>query len=435
MTQLEPPPTEPVPFVAPVDEQIEALDPAQRSLSDALRVSFGILKLLIILLLIAYICSGIFRVREQQLAVLLVFGRIVGEAGAEVYGPGWHIGPPPPIGEMVPIPVAPQQLNITRAFWYEVRDFDRVTTVQDRVRRAGPLNPLRDGSLVTGDANIVHARSQVTYKVSSEGAVDYVENIGDMGLARQIVRNAVESGIVHAVAQIEADELISGRAGVSVARRRAQEVLDEMRTGIQITGFNTTGSEMPLSVLLAYKDVSNAENEKASLIDEARTQFAEILGQTAGEAYQDLHDLIQQYEAASSQQQSSEVERLAEQLNRSITELRMNPEHGGKAIGGDVAAVINQAHTRRTEMVQSVKSEAERFNRLLTQYRENPDLLLHRRFEHLRESIFTGDVEVIYTPTDANIWLEDATDPEIQQQRQEELFRKNQEQVRDQNRQ
>ena len=59
----------------------EELDPAQRSLADALKVSFQLLKLAMIGLVIAYILTGLFWVKEQQQAIRLRFGRMVGEIG------------------------------------------------------------------------------------------------------------------------------------------------------------------------------------------------------------------------------------------------------------------------------------------------------------------------------------------------------------------
>ena len=51
-----------------------ALDPAQQSLAEALRVSFGILKLAMLGLLIAYAFSGTFSVGSNEVALRLRFG-------------------------------------------------------------------------------------------------------------------------------------------------------------------------------------------------------------------------------------------------------------------------------------------------------------------------------------------------------------------------
>ena len=64
------------------------LDAAHQSLADALRVSFWVLKLAMLLLVVVYLFSGVFNVREQEIAVCLRFGRIVGSPGQQVLEPG-----------------------------------------------------------------------------------------------------------------------------------------------------------------------------------------------------------------------------------------------------------------------------------------------------------------------------------------------------------
>ncbi|HEX7010798.1 MAG TPA: hypothetical protein VF184_12515, partial [Phycisphaeraceae bacterium] len=99
------------------DHHLEELDPAQQSLSDALRVSFLILKAVMVVLLVLYLFSGVFSVTEgQEQAVRLRFGRIVGRPGQQVYERGWHLGLPYPIERVIKVPVAPRQVSLANAF-------------------------------------------------------------------------------------------------------------------------------------------------------------------------------------------------------------------------------------------------------------------------------------------------------------------------------
>lgn len=58
------------------------LDPAQQSLAEALRVSFGILKVAMLALLVAYAFSGTFSVGSNEVALRLRFGEYVGSPGS-----------------------------------------------------------------------------------------------------------------------------------------------------------------------------------------------------------------------------------------------------------------------------------------------------------------------------------------------------------------
>lgn len=403
------------------------VDPAAKSLSDALRVSFSILKVLMIVLVIAYVFSGMFRVPEQNRAVRLMFGQIVGEGENRVLEPGWHFNAPVPIGDYILVPTASQQLSVNQAFWFEGTPGQ---TLAEQIGRAGPLNPLIDGSLLTGDANIVHARYDVSYTISD--VVAYVENVGDPVLARSLVRDAAERGIVRSVAEVEADELIGGRANQDKARRVAQQALDDIDAGITIQTFAARSTAMPLSVFAAYQQVSNAESERAKLIDEARKQYADILGQTAGAAYTSLYDLVQAFELASARGDAEEADELRAELDRAIADLQMSDARGGQRIGGEVAEVINAAITDRTQIVESVKAEADTFNQLLEQYRRSPELLTNRLWQEARQEVFTGDVETIYAPT-GDLWIETGNDPRVTREREQRRLEAERERVQQNN--
>ena len=65
-------------------EYEEALDPANQSLAEALRKSFRILKLLMLVLVVLYFLSGWFSVKPGDVGVILRFGRILGTGPGEL---------------------------------------------------------------------------------------------------------------------------------------------------------------------------------------------------------------------------------------------------------------------------------------------------------------------------------------------------------------
>ncbi len=411
-------------------ERVEEIDPARQSLSDALRVSFWLLKMIMIILAGIYCFSGIFSVPQQQVAVRLQFGRIISnEQGDQVARPGLHIGLPYPIERVIYVPTSPQILNINQAFWYDIKPGDRAKTKDEiaALQYGKMLNPEMDGSLLTGDANIVHARYEVTYRVTDP--VAYVENIGDETLARSIMRNIAEQAIVYSVAQIKADDFIGGRSNQDLAGRYAQRILDEMNTGLSIETFITAGeTEMPLPVRRAYEAVINAENEKAQQIEAARQEYARILGETAGQAYEPLLELVQSYETAVTVGQPVLAAELGEELDRALIKLEMTGDRGGQAIGGKVSELVNEAVTYKTQVVEQVKAEAETFRALRDEYLQNPQILTTRLWEDARQEILSGDVETMYAPPGEH-YIVINRDPEVIRLREEERLRRQQERL------
>jgi modulator of FtsH protease HflK len=407
-------------------EPFEPTDPAQKSLADAMRVSFMILKFIMVLMVIFYASTGIFAVKSDQQVVRLQFGKIIGEDEGLVYGQGWYVGWPYPIEEKVTVPITEQTISIRKAFWQETGD---ATT--DGLIRGGPLNPEKDGSLLTGDANIAHGRFKVNYVI--DDVIDFVKNVGlvkpgdpryphqtdprPLRFADDLVANVAEQGIVYAAARARADDFIKGEFGRDVAVNRMQQVLDSLGAGIKIVRLIVDDSEAPLAVQPAYNLVTNAQSDRGQKISAARQKRTTLLNEAAGEAHGELFALLREYELSRSAGDADKAQALALQIDTAFDRLRMPPELGGAAIGGEASKLISEANTYRTETVERVKAEANSFRTLLSKYREAPELFTSREWQQAREAIFTGDVETLYN-NGGQLYLETNTDPEIARQRQ-----------------
>ncbi|MBL7193260.1 MAG: hypothetical protein ISS73_04855 [Pirellulales bacterium] len=393
------------------DRETPALDPAQQSLADALRVSFTILKFVMIAVLIAYGASGIFSVGSNEVALRLRFGDYVGAPGERVLERGTYFAAPFPIEQVIKIDTRPVSLSLAEAFWYEAGGNDRGRT-RDQIRnsRAGPLDPVRDGSLLTGDMNIVHTRWTVTFQITEP--VAYITNVGEPDLAEEIVRCAVSQAIVQTVAQLPADEILKGVVNRETATLTAQRQLDEMAAGLTIAQLALDQVTAPNSVMGSFDAVTTAETERSRQIVESQQDRARILGETAGEASGNLLALLDRYERAR-ETTAADADAVAEAINRVFDELRID----NVAIGGEVAEVMNAARTYRTQVVERLKGDRDIFERLLPQFLRNPRIILTRLWEDAKERILTGDVETFYT-LPGKLELQLNRDPEIQQARQ-----------------
>jgi membrane protease subunit HflK len=398
-------------------ERALALDPAQQSLAEALRVSFAILKVAMIAVLVAYAFSGTFSVGSNEVALRLRFGDYVGPPGERVLERGTYLAAPFPIEQVIKVDTRPMTLSLDKEFWYETGLSDQGKT-RDQIRnsRARPLNPVRDGSLITGDMNIVHARWTVTYRVAEP--VAFVTNVGDRELAEEIVRCAAQQGIVQAVAQLPADDLLKGVVNREVASGVAQRRLTDMATGLVIDQLTLDKVSAPVSVMASFDAVTTAETDRSQRIVSAQQERARILGETAGEASEMLLGLLERFERAGDAGSAEEIAAAEKEIDTALVDLRVNDV----SVGGEVAKVINAAKTYRTQVVERLKGDGETFRRLLPQYERNPRIILSRLWEDAREQILTGDVETFYT-VPGKLELQLNRDPAIQQERQKQQVR------------
>jgi membrane protease subunit HflK len=394
-----------------------ALDPAQQSLAEALRVSFTILKLAMLALLVAYAFSGTFSVGSNEVALRLRFGDYVGDPGNRVLERGTYLAAPFPIEQIVKVDTRPMTLVLDREFWFETTaEESGLTRGQLQARKAMPLHPLRDGSLITGDSNIAHAKWTLTWRVGDP--VAFLTNVGSKQLATDLVRLVAQQGIVQAIAQLAADDLLRGIVNRELAVGLMQERLDDMRTGLVIDQLVLDKVSAPMRVAGSFDAVTSAESDRASRIVAAQQERSRILGETAGEASGRLMDLVTAYEQAVERGDKDAALRIQGAIDAALADLRV----GDTPIGGEVSRVINAAKTYRTQIVERVASEAQAFEQLLPQYDRNPRLVLSKLWEDARETILTGDVETFYT-VPGQLELQLNRDPELQKERQKEQMR------------
>ena len=394
-----------------------ALDAAQQSLAEALRVSFAILKLAMAALLIAYAFSGTFSVGSNEVALRLRFGDYVGDPGNRVLERGTYLAAPFPIEQVVKVDTRPSSLVLDKEFWFETTAQESgMTRRQLQGQKALPLHPLRDGSLISGDSSIIHAKWTLTWRVSDP--VAYLTNVGSKQLAGDIVRLVAQQGIVQAVAQLAADDLLRGIVNRELAVGLMQDRLDGMRSGLVIDQLALDKVSAPMRVAGSFDAVTSAESDRAGRIVAAQQERARILGETAGEASSEILEAMSAYEQAVERGDDAGASAIQERIDASLADLRI----GDTPIGGDVARIINTSKTYRTQIVERVGSEAQSFELLLPQYERNPRLVLAKLWEDARETILTGDVETFYT-VPGQLELQLNRDPELQKERQKEQLR------------
>lgn len=418
------------------EPSVAAVDPAQQSLSDALRVSFWLLRFAMIVLVVIYLFSGLYQVAEQEEAVVTRFGKIVTDSqGVQTKARGLHFGWPFPIDNVVTVPTNERAIDVANAFVYEGEGGVR------------PLNPERDGSLITGDANIVHARFKAAYVISDP--VAFIKNFGDpdgvtpdvigvdtptgkmqininrtgLQIADALVTNMVEQGIVHAVAADTADDIIAGRFGSDRALGVAQRNLDELGVGITLTNVAMRLPEMPQSVRDAYGLVAQSEATKSTRINEAESDRTRLLGEAAGKAAlptqgQDgpLVQIIKDYEIATTLDDTERLEELDERLSRAFRQLAVVVDDQESPIGGETATIINNAQIEKSQIAQRLETEARTVLELKDAFEQDPELFKQRRWQYVLRDIFNdeaSDIELFYTASGQRMLLDINRDPEI----------------------
>src|SRR4051794_18927369 len=139
------------------------VDAGSQALAEAFRSSFKIVRILMFALLVVFLCSGFFKVESNERAIILRFGKPVGEGQKVLLEPGLHWSYPYPIDEVQKVSVTGIQKVESNVGWYAT------TRAQEAAGTEPPaglsLNPAVDGYTLTADANIIHTRATLSYRI------------------------------------------------------------------------------------------------------------------------------------------------------------------------------------------------------------------------------------------------------------------------------
>jgi HflK protein len=252
------------------------------ALGDALQASFRLLRWLMALLALAYLASGVFVVRQHEMAVVLNLGRVSGIGPERVKAPGIHWTLPAPFSEVVRVPAARVATLGSTSFWH------RAVTVVADPERAAParstaltLPPDRVGYALAGDNNIVHSRWAVRYTIDDPEPFLFrhaeVESALKLELDRAVTLVTGRMPVDRALRT----DLEGMRAGVQeeVIRRSR-----ELGLGLRVQGVDLLDVAPPDQVADSFDAVITADQSRDEAISQARAYAGRLASEAQGEA-------------------------------------------------------------------------------------------------------------------------------------------------------
>jgi regulator of protease activity HflC (stomatin/prohibitin superfamily) len=378
------------------------LDPANQSLADALRIMLGLLQIAMFILGGVYCVSGLQSVKEGERGIRLLFGKRQGD----VVDPGLQISAPYPLGELLTVKQGLRDIAIDKDFWVYVPDSTPEGTSVEKLMPTQSLKPDQggSGSVLTADGNIAHTKWRVGYR--REEVANYAQNVlpEDEEL---LVRAAVKRGVVQACAQVTIDELLkqSSSQTASLASRAkavAQRTLDSFQSGLTIDQLTLDQTIPPLWVRSDFAKVQSAVSDAAKAVDTARNDGQNRLNSIAGEAVPMLIKAINQYEAAIAKDDKKAMDEGLATIDKLLLgdKVMIDGQELQPRISGQVTTTLAEAKRDRAASVTRAKTALARFEAKLSQYNENPAVMVQQEWSNaLRTFMGKDNIQIVYTPT------------------------------------
>ena len=287
-----------------------------------------IIILLVVLAVVAWLLSGFYRVQPGQQGVALVFGKVW-----KTTAPGLDINFPAPIGE-----VLTPQVDLSRRVDIGFRGAGEVTRGRNTER-----DVLEESLMLTGDQNIVDMDFTVFWKIKNAG--DYLFNIRAQ---ENTVKIVAESAMREVVGQTRFDRAVTtGREEIQdKTRQLMQTILDQYKSGIEITNLQLQKSDPPSEVIDAFNDVQRARQDRDRLRNEAEAYANSVVPVARGEAERDIKQ-AEAYREQQIQEARGEADRFisvyeAYKVAPEVTRRRMYLETLGEVLGSARKVIIDQ---------------------------------------------------------------------------------------------
>jgi membrane protease subunit HflK len=209
------------------------------------------------------------------------------------------------------------------------------------------LNPAADGYVLTADANIIHVRAALRYRIT-----DPIQFIFAFRDAPDFVTNALNNALFFAGAQFRVDDALTRNVTAFSERigARVNQLAEQQRLGIAVEQVAITSVIPPRQLTDRFRAVLDASVRRDRQLNEALTYANEVVSRAKGEA----------------------------------------------------ASRAAMAQSDRARLVEAVSAEAQRFKELLPKYRENPELFMRLRQADTFQRVLTNAEEKIFLNTRAD---------------------------------
>lgn len=233
------------------------------------KISKNIRWIIILFVIVLAGFSAVFTVQPEEVGVIMRFGKYVGEAN-----PGLNFKIP----FIDKVRYVPVQRQLKQEFGYR--------TTSSGVNSAYSKTNYSDESLMlTGDLNLADVEWVVQYRI--DDPFSYLFKVRN---ADETLRDVSESAMRQVVGDRTVNEVLTvGRAEIATEMERMlQQIVNEYEMGLSIDQVVLQDVNPPDPVKPSFNGVNEAQQQRETLINQARADYNRVIPRADGEAQQTI---------------------------------------------------------------------------------------------------------------------------------------------------
>lgn len=288
--------------------------------------------LLATVILAAYLCCGFYIVKGNEKVLVRRFGK----ARLPLVGSGLHYDLPWPLG------------TISRINPNEIRTIEIGAATTESVEGDQFLlaaEQYQVGEFLTGDKNILNLQVHVQYRISEEGAVDYLFGCKQPERHLRLMAESLTADVVarSGVDYVHPLGLAEMRA---ILTRKLRDRVAAQRLGIHVENVTIAGVYPPVLVKQAFLDVSDARASKEKFINEALAYREQTIA-AAGADAQQQRDLAESSRRTAIESARGEADR----FEKIVAQFRADEADGVQSYAQSRQMALRQKYLQTLEVI------------------------------------------------------------------------------------
>ncbi|WP_200943124.1 FtsH protease activity modulator HflK [Altererythrobacter sp. Root672] len=169
-------------------------------------------------------------------------------------------------------------LNFTLPWPIQQVSIENVSEIRSVRIPSGPEEKL----ILTGDQNLVDLSYLIRWNIKDLSKFRF-----QLAEPEETLREVGEAAMRASVAEHTLDKVLSGQGRGDIeqsVRLRMQQILDSYNSGIAVQGIEIQKTDPPEAVVEAFKDVSAAQQDANTAMNQARTYEQQLLAKAQGDA-------------------------------------------------------------------------------------------------------------------------------------------------------